>query len=153
MPAPPGEEEISMPASPGRPEPARRIAVPGVWGYAERIGVRPGEAVRFHVNAPAAYDFSVVKLGRRAILDPAADGGVWRHRWLHLTDEILGKRPGQWVHLAATIAEDGVRIAVDGQTAYTAAGPIPLSQPGAAARLRLGANAEQGAADDFLDGD
>ncbi len=236
-----------MSAPRGRPEPARRVAVPGVSGYVDRIGVRPGQTVRFAVNAPAAYDFSIVQLGRRALLDPAADeqadradvtllssrqhatatpqtlaagsyvfvggeplprgpltlatwlrlwrlpvidaiqwawfgiltdldypeacrfgllvdhlgrvgayagdGGLFRHEWLHLTEPVLAQRLGRWVHLAASIAEAGVRILVDGRIAYTAPGPIPLSEPGPAARLRIGASAEQGAADDFLDGD
>jgi hypothetical protein len=56
-----------------RPEPSRRYQVPGTWGYVDRIGVRPGETARFHVSAPAAYELSIVRLGRRAILDPSAD--------------------------------------------------------------------------------
>ncbi len=55
------------------PEPVRAFSVPGIWGYADRIGVPAGERVRFHVCAPSAYDFSVVRLGTNAILDPAAD--------------------------------------------------------------------------------
>src|SRR5687767_11685198 len=57
-----------------RPEPGRAVGVPGVWGYVERIGVPPGDSVRFHVSAPAAYELSVVRLGRTAILDdPTSD--------------------------------------------------------------------------------
>src|SRR5207245_5770932 len=55
-----------------RPEPARRVAVPGVSGYVERIGVPAGQSARFHVNSPSAYEFSIVRLGQRAILDATA---------------------------------------------------------------------------------
>ena len=56
-----------------RPEPARRVAVPGVSGYVDRVGVPAGQSARFHVNSPAAYEFSIVRLGQRAILDATAD--------------------------------------------------------------------------------
>src|SRR5688500_17495228 len=56
-----------------RPEPARTLAVPGVWGYVDRVGVPPGGTVRFHVSAPAAYELSVVRLGRTALLDAPTD--------------------------------------------------------------------------------
>ncbi len=55
------------------PERVRAFPAPGIWGYANRLGVPPGGRVRFHVCTPAAYDFSVVRLGTTAILDPAAD--------------------------------------------------------------------------------
>lgn len=61
-----------------RPEPARAIPVPGIQGYVERIGARRGEAVRFHVNAPAAYELRVVRLGRDAILDAPTDDAADR---------------------------------------------------------------------------
>ncbi len=56
-----------------RPEPSTRYQIPGTWGYVDRIGVQPGQTARFHVCAPAPYELSVVRLGRRAILDPEAD--------------------------------------------------------------------------------
>lgn len=61
-----------------RPEPARAIPVPGVQGYVERLGARRGEPVRFHVNAPAAYELAVVRLGRDAILDAPTDDAADR---------------------------------------------------------------------------
>ncbi|MBV9543372.1 MAG: hypothetical protein JOY61_03235, partial [Chloroflexi bacterium] len=237
---------IETPAS-SRPEPARRVPVPGVSGYVDRIAVEPGRAVRFHVNAPAAYELSIARLGRAAILDPtsderadradvqvlvtrqqstaspqtlaagsyvfvhgepiprgpltlatwlrlwrlpvidavqwawfgvltdldypeacrfgllvdhlgrigayAGDGGMFRHSWLHLTEPLLANHLGKWVHVAAAVSEDGIRIWLNGQSAYDFAGSIPESGSGPYARLRIGANAEQGAADDFLDGD
>jgi Concanavalin A-like lectin/glucanases superfamily len=230
-----------------RPEPARRIAVPGVSGYVDRIGVPAGQSVRFHVNSPAAYELSIVRLGRRAILDPnadeaadradvevvstrrhasatpqtlsagsyvyvsgepipggpltlatwlrlwrlpiidaiqwawfgiltdfdypetcrfgllvdhlgrigmyAGDGRTFRHEWLHLSEPAMASQLGRWVHVAATLHEDGLRIYLNGTTAYRTEAPMNISPPGTRARLRIGANAEQGAADDFLDGD
>jgi hypothetical protein len=44
-----------------------------VWGYVDTLGVKPGEVARFHVSSPAAYEFSVVRLGRSAILDRGTD--------------------------------------------------------------------------------
>ena len=231
-----------------RPEPARRVAVPGVSGYVDRVGVPAGQSARFHVNSPAAYEFSIVRLGQRAILDATADepadradvevistrrhasatpqtlsagsyvyvrgepiprgpltlatwlrlwrlpvidaiqwawfgiltdldypetcrfgllvdhlgrigaytgdGGLFRHEWLHLTEPLMASRLGHWVHVAATLSDQSLQIYVNGESAYRTGGPLPsVSAPGAAARLRIGANAEQGAADDFLDGD
>jgi hypothetical protein len=65
--------DVSETANMNRPEPARRVAVPGVSGYVDRIGVHPGQPVRFHVNAPAAYELSIARLGRESILDPTSD--------------------------------------------------------------------------------
>src|SRR5262249_28863730 len=65
--------DVDESANRSRPEPARRMAVPGVSGYVDRIGVQPGRRVRFHVNAPAAYELSIARLGREAIVDPAGD--------------------------------------------------------------------------------
>jgi hypothetical protein len=209
--------------------------------------VHPGQTVPFHVNAPGAYEFSIGRLGRRAILDPTSDeradrgdvevfttrhhasatpqtlsagsyvfvqgepvpggpitlatwlrlwrlpvidaiqwawfglltdldypeacrfgllvdhlgrigayvgdGGPFRHEWLHLTDPLLAHDLGRWVHVAATLGEDSVQVFVNGESTYRFDGLVPTSEPGPRARLRLGANAEHGAADDFLDGD
>jgi hypothetical protein len=52
--------------------------VPGVWGYVDRIGVPPGSTARFHVSAPAAYELSIVRLGRRALLDAPTDDAADR---------------------------------------------------------------------------
>lgn len=61
-----------------RPEPARAITVADVHGYVDRIGVRRGETLRFHVNTPAAYDLTVVRLGLDAILDAPTDDAADR---------------------------------------------------------------------------
>jgi hypothetical protein len=224
--------------------------VPGVWGYVDRLGVAPGAAARFHVSAPSAYELTVVRLGRTAILDAptdddadradverlatfrhetatpqtlaagsyvwvdgppipagpltlatwlrlwrrpeidvvqwawfgllgdldfpeasrfallvdhagrvcvyAGDGGLFRHDRLHLSEAVLASRLGEWVHLAAVI-EPGragrIRTYLDGEPILDVEGEVPTSQPGRAARLRVGATAEGGRAADFLDGD
>ena len=235
------------PMSRSRPEPARQLPVALVSGYVDRIGMRPGEQVGIHVNAPASYELSIVKLGTTAIADPgsdeaedradaqvmtrsrhdratrqtispgsyvfvggdpvgdapltmglwlrlwrlpvidvvqwawfglitdldypeaarfgllvdhmgrlalyAGDGGAFRHEWLHVSGPVLLDRLGQWVHVAATIAEAGVGLFLDGVHVNTDGGPIPRSPPGPRSRLRIGANAEHGQANDFLDGD
>ncbi len=221
--------------------------MPGTWGYVDRIGVLAGEAVRFHISAPAAYDFSVVRLGTAAILDPHADeqddradvevlysarlgaapqtitpgsyiyvegaplpahritlalwlrpwrlptidtlqwnwsglitdfdypeacrfgllvdhigrlaiyvgdGGQFRTDWLHHADRSIKDRLGAWMHVAASIDAATVSLYLDGHRIYHAAHAVPVAQaPGRAARLRIGASAERGAAHDFLDGD
>jgi hypothetical protein len=245
-----------------RPEPATGYPVPGVWGYVDSLGVRPGQVANFHVSSPGAYTFSIVRLGRSKLIDPhatpdddrqdvdlfgewehkestaqtlsagsyvyvggpaipsgpltiglwlrlwrlptidkvqwawaglvtdldypdacrfgllvdhagrlalyAGDGGVFRHEDLHVTDRIFvspepsqtGPTPeksplplGTWVHVAAAISTDGVRVYLDGQPVYTTDRVSSMSEPGPASRLRVGATAEQGVAADFLDGD
>ncbi len=54
-----------------RPEPVRRLPVPGCWGYTDRVGVAPGGRIGLHVSAPATHDVEFVKLGRKAVIDPA----------------------------------------------------------------------------------
>jgi hypothetical protein len=56
-----------------RPEPARSFEVPGTWVYPASLSVPPGRSITFHVSAPAAYDFSVLRLGSTALLDAAGD--------------------------------------------------------------------------------
>lgn len=235
-----------------RPEPGRRVAVPGPAGYVEEIGVHPGGTARFHLTAPAAYTLDVVRLGRGAILDPAATGerdraesellasfhrdaasprhvepgsyvfvegdavpagpatiGLWLRLWrLPVLDElqwawaglvtdldfptaarfallvdhlgrvglylgdggafdhdrirysqaVLHERLGDWVHVAASIGASGSEVFIDGTPGLapqdaTRHADDGLSAPVPGARLRLGASAERGHADDYLDGD
>lgn len=231
----------------GQPERIRAIQVPGTWGYVDRLGVRAGGVVRCHVSAPAEYEFSIVRLGTTALLDPTAgeqadradvevlysarhapspqsispgsyiyvdgspvparpltlavwlrlwrlptidtfqwnwsgiitdfdypeacrfgllvdhtgrittyvgDGGLFRTEWLHRTATSLKDGLGTWRHLVATIGADDVRMYLDGSLAYHGTHTVPNeTAPGRAARLRIGASAERGAAHDFLDGD
>jgi hypothetical protein len=215
-------------------------------GYVGRIAARPGESVRFHVSAPAAFTLDVVRLGRRAILDPDATGaqdrdeaevlasyqhdqslagtigpgsyihvdgpplpggpftaGLWVRLWrlpvldeiqwawsglisdldfphqsrfallvdhlgrigsyvgerdafdhasLHMTGPVLADRLGRWSHIALSSDTDGIRTYLDGHQILRAEAP-PLSPPSGTSRVRIGASAERGRADDFLDGD
>lgn len=230
-----------------RPEPSRSVDVPSVQGYVDRIGVRRGETLRFHVNSPATYDLAIVRLGRNAILSAptddaadradveamhlshhdtatpqtlaagsylfvqgepvpagpitlglwlrlwrlpvldvvqwawfglvtdfdypdaarfglvvdhagrlavyAGDGGAFDHHHLHVSDPVLDDRLGEWVHIAASIGPDGIAIRLDGEVVLSAAEALPVAGPVDGSRLRVGANAELGAAADFLDGD
>ena len=87
-----GDTDVTPSPSP-RPELARRLPVPGVWGYVDRIGVAPGGSVRFHVSAPAAYELTVVRLGRTALLDAPTDDAA---------DRAEAERLATFQHEAAT---------------------------------------------------
>jgi Concanavalin A-like lectin/glucanases superfamily len=56
-----------------RPETIRGISVPGLWGYVTPQSVAPGGRLEVHASAEAGFALRVVRLGRRAILDPDAD--------------------------------------------------------------------------------
>lgn len=55
----------------------RPVRVAGLSGYLDPLGVKPGEVLRVHVNAPATHEIAVARLGRGALLrsepDDAAD--------------------------------------------------------------------------------
>lgn len=106
-----------------RPEPARSIPVPGVQGYVDRIGVRRGETVRFHVNAPAAYDLQVVRLGRTAILDSP-------------TDDAADRRDSEVLHVSRH-AEATPQVLAAGSYLYAAGDPIPAGPVTMGLWLRL----------------
>jgi hypothetical protein len=234
------------PGPPGHPEPIRSLPVPGLWGYARPLNPKPGATVALHLAAPAAFDVEVLRLGRRALLDPSASeaddrrdvdillsrhheralpgrihpgsyvyvdgppvprgalsmaawvrlwrtppideiqwaasgiisdfdypthcrfallvdhngrlglycgGGDFRQESMWLTDLRLGRRLGEWVHVACSISDRRLRVFLDGTLAAERAPTEPLGAPTAASRLRLGAMAEGGEAADFLDGD
>ncbi len=89
-------------------------------------------------------------LGRIAAY--SGDGGAFRHERLTHTRALLHERLGTWIHVIAVWDGSTVRIWVDDQEeASSAAGPI--ADPGTTSRLRIGAMAEGGQADDFLDAD
>ena len=232
-----------------RPEPVRQVSARDAGGYVEDLGVRPGDAVRFHLSTPAAYALEVVRLGRSAIIDAGADGaadlveaeevgrfeeteaspqvvqpgsylyaggpplpagpftcGLWLRPWrvpvidamqwawsglitdldfpdhtrfallidhngriglalgdggtfvhaaVTYAEPALRDRLGRWFHVAATAGHDIVTIYVDGKEVARAPSPLPggLTEPGPRSRLRIGAFAERGAADDLLDAD
>lgn len=103
---------------------------------------------------PAACRFALLvdHMGRPGIY--AGDGGPFRTEWLHLAESGGGLGQGRWHHLAAVIDGADVRLFIDGRLAgsWERQAPPP-GQPRPAARLRIGASAEAGRADDFLDGD
>lgn len=228
-------------------ERVRELRVPGVSAYVDRIGVAPGGTARFHVSTPAAYEFALVRLGRRAILETPwddgadradvevlhvaqhaqaapqtitpgsyvltegspipsgaltlavwlrlwrlpvldvtqwswsgvitdfdypercrfailvdhlgrvglylGDGGLFRQEWMHFADTAFGSSLGEWIHIAGTFDNHLARIFVGGELAHEDIGSWPTPAVSSASRLRIGANAEAGEADDFLDGD
>ncbi|PRX70567.1 concanavalin A-like lectin/glucanase superfamily protein [Nonomuraea fuscirosea] len=65
--------------------PAQRpVRVAGLAGYVDPLGVRPGQVLRIHLNAPAAYEIAVGKLGHKALVQPEPDDDGDRAdvRWL-----------------------------------------------------------------------
>ncbi|WP_165521726.1 LamG domain-containing protein [Micromonospora zingiberis] len=63
----------------GHRAPAHRpVRVAGLTGYVDPLGVRPGETLRVHLCAPAAYEVAVGRLGRDALLLPAPDDAADR---------------------------------------------------------------------------
>ncbi len=229
------------------PEPIRRIPVRGSWAYVDPLAVAPGHALTIHVSAEAAHSIEIVRLGRKAVIDPAqsidadrieaevmhivsrgaaapqtitpgsyvhvggeaipagdlsmglwlrlwkmpevdvvqvawqalltdidypaaarfgllldqfgrigayaGDGGAFRHEWLHHSPPVMGERLGRWVHIAATWSPRAIRIYLDGRCVAARDTASPAAAAGPQARLRIGAMAEHGAADDFLEGD
>lgn len=229
-----------------KPEPVRRLPVPGLWAYVDRLDVAPGSSVSAHVSAPASYDIELVRLGLNAVIDPAqsldadredaivlqtagrpaspqtitpgsyihvsgepiqagllsmglwvrlwrlpvidvvqvawhgligdmdypdsarfgividhlgrigvyaGDGGAFRHAWLHMSGPVFPARIGEWIHVAASWLGDAVVLFVDGAETERFVIAPPVAEAGSQARLRIGAMAEGGAADGFLDGD
>lgn len=49
---------------------ARELPVPGTWAYLDRLDVEAGTSVDVHASAPAAHVIELLRLGRRAVLDP-----------------------------------------------------------------------------------
>lgn len=83
------------------------------------------------------------------------DGGIFDHSAVTYTEPLMRERLGEWHHVAASIGSATVTICLDGEEAARApsAAPGGLTEPGPRARLRIGAFAERGAADDLLDAD
>jgi N,N-dimethylformamidase len=66
---------------------------------------------------------------------------------------VFAKRLGQWMHVAACWSAEAIRIFIDGRefAHFDTVAPVAATRP--ASRLRIGAMAEEGMADDFLEGD
>ena len=85
----------------------------------------------------------------------AGDGGHHDRIWWCFASSSLLNRPGEWVHIVFTVDGTKVQLWVDGDmaaegVAADAGTGAPRPAPG---RVRLGAAAENGLADHFLDGD
>lgn len=79
--------------------------------------------------------------------------GAFTHDNLVLTDVDVGSRLGEWVHLAASVdAAGSAVIYLDGEVAARG-GPLRLGPSIPTSRIRLGASAEGGLVDGFLDAD
>lgn len=111
------------------------------------------QALITDIDYPDAARFGLLvdHLGRIGVY--AGDGGAFRHKWLHMSRPALVGRVGQWVHVAASISSGRVRIFLNGSLLDGFDVDVPLAPIGAAARLRVGAMAEHGEVDDFLEGD
>lgn len=95
----------------------------------------------------------VLLVDHRGRLGCYAGDGVFRHDQLVLSDELLTARLGNWVHVAATVDDDGtVTVFVDGEPVATATSPA-IGPPDPASRVRIAASAEGGVVDGFLDAD
>ena len=105
------------------------------------------------IDYPDAARFGLVvdQLGRIGLY--AGDGGTFQHQWLHMSQPVLAKHLGQWVHVAAAWQTDSLALFVNGRALARFAVTAPVATAGPAARLRLGAMAEAGEADNFLEGD
>ncbi|MBL8583309.1 MAG: hypothetical protein JNL61_13935 [Rhizobiaceae bacterium] len=141
----------------GAPVPAGEVSM-GLWLRIWKIPVVDMAQVAWQglitdIDYPDAARFGLVvdHLGRIGVY--AGDGGAFRHQWLHMSRPALVGRVGNWAHIAASISAGSVKIYLDGALLDAFELAVPVAAVGAAARLRIGAMAEHGAADDFLEGD
>ena len=111
------------------------------------------QALLTDIDYPAAARVGLLvdHLGRIAVY--LGDGGIFRHEWLHHSPPVMGPLLGRWAHVAAAWSATELRIFLDGRLIHEEALAAPLAASGPKSRLRLGAMAEDGAADDFLEGD
>jgi len=78
-------------------------------GYVDPVGVKPGEVLRVHLTAPAAYEIALARLGRSVLLRPEPDDEADRAEaeWLARLESATACRhdvyPGSyaWVDDAA----------------------------------------------------
>ncbi len=102
--------ELRPPAAADCRKPAHRpVRVAGLMGYVDPVGVKPGEVLRVHLTAPAAYEIAVARLGRSVLLRPEPDDEADRAEaeWLATLESATACRhdvyPGSyaWVDNAA----------------------------------------------------
>lgn len=96
---------VRLGGSPGyRPPDHRPVRVASLMGYVDPIGVRPGEVLRVHLSAPAAYEVAVGRLGRTVLLRPEPDDAADRAEvtWLaRAASPSAGRHdvyPGSYAH-------------------------------------------------------
>ncbi|MHB8657911.1 MAG: N,N-dimethylformamidase beta subunit family domain-containing protein [Solirubrobacteraceae bacterium] len=78
--------------------------------------------------------------------------GLHDREWWTFAEASMAQRLGEWVHLACSADESKVRLYVDGILAATGS-RTSSERPQASGRVRIGAAAESGVADHFLDAD
>jgi hypothetical protein len=82
----------------------------------------------------------------------AGDAGAFRHDRLLLTNISVGDRLGSWTHVAGVLGRTRAQVFVNGCEALRASLDRDVVTPGTT-RLRLGACAQNGVADNLLDAD
>jgi hypothetical protein len=86
----------------------RPVRVASLMGYVDPVGVKPGETLRVHVTAPAAYEIAVARLGRSALLRPEPDDAADRAEavWLARLESAAASRhdvyPGSYAWVDGT---------------------------------------------------
>jgi hypothetical protein len=102
--------ELRPPAAADSRKPAHRpVRVAGLMGYVDSVGVKPGEVLRVHLAAPAAYEVAVARLGRSVLLrlEPDDEADRAEAEWLARLESAAACRhdvyPGSyaWVDDAA----------------------------------------------------
>ena len=141
----------------GEPVPAGTLCL-GLWLRLWKIPVIDVVQIGWQglitdIDYPDAARFGLIvdHLGRIGVY--LGDGGVFRHEWLHYSPPAMAPLLGRWAHVAAAWSESELRIFLDGRLVHAETLTVPAAAIGPQSRLRLGAMAEGGAADDFLEGD
>src|SRR5262249_27714257 len=141
----------------GQPVPAQTLCL-GLWLRLWTVPVIDVVQVGWQglitdLDYPYAARFGLLidHLGRIGVY--LGDGGAFRHEWLHYSPAVMAPLLGRWAHVAACWSDQELRIFLDGRLIHHERLAVPAAAIGPQSRLRLGAMAEAGAADDFLEGD
>lgn len=76
--------------------PHRALEVPGVYAYADRESVRPGETIAFHISSSVAYRLSVCRLGTE-LDDPTKDEVLYE--FPEGRPAVQPIHPGSYIHV------------------------------------------------------
>jgi hypothetical protein len=141
----------------GEPVPAGPLCI-GLWLRLWKIPVIDVVQIGWQglitdIDYPDAARFGLIvdHLGRIGVY--LGDGGAFRHERLHYSPPAMAPLLGRWAHVAAAWSESELRVFLDGRLIHAETLTVPAAAIGAQSRLRLGAMAEGGAADNFLEGD